>query len=252
MKLLIAIVSCHSRPGFSQLIRETWGPIVKGADLKFFMGCGPNQPLEDEVVLNCDDSYSGLPDKVRAIVRWSLEHGYDYILKCDDDVVIVPDAMLSSDFHKYDFVGCADPAVKTGEILTPWGFCYWLSHRAMELVANAPLPGELGSTHAYVHNNDEAWVSTVLYVNKIFLHGDERYYLHRGKLEIPKVETDGRRSLRPNRLHKSYTEKPIPVGTFAFCVHLNWKGWHATPEEELHDEFRKIFVREVNKPIVSA
>lgn len=245
MKLLIAVISCHARPDFSDLIRKTWAPLVKGADLKFFIGRGPHEPLEDEVVLDCDDGYMGLPDKVRAIMRWSLEHGYDYTLKCDDDVVIIPDAMLTSDFTMHDFTGCADPAVKDGEILTPWGFCYWLSRRAMELVASSALPGEPGSTHSYVHNNDEAWVSTVLYVNHILLHGDERYYLHRGSLPVVNpVTVPGRRSLRPNRLNKSYTEKPLPNGAFAFCVYLNWKGWHATPDEELHEEFRNIFIRE--------
>lgn len=247
MKSLIAVISCHARQGYSDVVRETWAPLVVGADLKFFMGRGPREPLADEVILDCDDAYMGLPDKVRAIMRWALEHGYDYVLKCDDDVVVLPKALLASDYAQYDFIGCADPAVKQGEISTPWGFCYWLSARAMKLVAEAPLPGEPGSTHTYVHNNDEAWVSTILVVNNIILHGDNRYFLHRGALPVAQVAVvPGRRSLRPNRFHPGYIEAKPPIGAFAFCVYLNWEGWHATSEEKLHEEFRKIFVRETN------
>lgn len=247
MRILIAIVSCHARLGYSNLVRETWAPLVSGADLKFFMGRGPRDPLPDEVILDCDDSYMGLPDKVRAIVRWALKQGYDYVLKCDDDVVVMPKALLASDYAQHDFVGCADPAVRQGEISTPWGFCYWLSERAMKLVAEAPLPGEPGSTHTYVHNNDEAWVSTIMHVNNIILHGDDRYFLHRGALPVAKVVVaPGRRSLRPNRFHPGYIEAQPPKGSFAFCVYINWDGWHETPEEDLHKEFRKIFVRETN------
>ena len=40
----------------------------------------------------------------------------------------------------------------------------------MELILVAPFTGQpAGSIHANVHNNDEAWVSTILYINNIFL-----------------------------------------------------------------------------------
>jgi Galactosyltransferase len=249
MKALIAVMSCHSRPSFRQTIRDTWAPLVpKNSQMLFFLGRGVTASQPDEIVLDCEDGYYDIPDKVRSMVRWALDRGYDYILKCDDDVVLFPVQVLQSDFCKYDFTGCQDPAVKTGEINTPWGFCYWLSSRAMKLVASAPLPGEPKSTHTYKHNNDEAWVSTILYLNNIYLHADDRYFLHRGKLPVePAAVPKGRRSLRPNRLNLGVTEAQPVHDAFAFCIYLNWKGWHATPDEELHDEFRKVFFREVVK-----
>lgn len=240
-------MSCHSRSGFRDTIRETWAPLVpKDTDMRFFLGRGECSVKKDEVVLNCGDEYMEIPDKVRAMVRWALDHGYDYMLKCDDDVVLIPTKLMASEFAPHDFTGCQDPRCVPGEIRTPWGFCYWLSRKAMTLVATAPLPGELGSTHAYKHNNDEAWVSTVMYINNIQLHSDNRYFLHRGSppYKAPEVPTS-RRSLRPNRLKQAYVEQVPAPGSFAFCIHLEWYGWHATPEQELHEEFRKIFVREV-------
>jgi Galactosyltransferase len=248
MRALIAVMSCHSRSKFRELIRSTWAKLVpQGTDMKFFLGRGETKAEEDEVVLDCEDGYYDIPDKVRSIVRWALKHGYDYMLKCDDDVVLIPEKLMASDFCNYEFVGGRDPRVVPGEINTPWGFCYWLSQTTMKLVENAPLPGEIGSTHSYKHNNDEAWISTILYIQKIFLHTDERYYLHRGSPPYLAPEPkSGRRTLRANRLKQSYVEQPYPVGTFAFCIHLEWYGWHETPEEELHAEFRKVFIRETN------
>lgn len=238
MRYLLAVVSCHSREEFSNAIRSTWLPQVEdGLDVVFFRGRGAiREPLKDEVFLDCRDDYEGLPNKVQEIVRWAYLHGYDYVLKCDDDVVIKPRELMSSGFSQVDFVGCQEPACKPGEIRTPYGFCYWLSRRCMELVLAAPLPGQPGSTHSHVHNNDEAWVSTVLHVQGIFLHHDPRYFLHRGKRELQK------RTLRSPKRPESQADAPVP-GSFAFCVYLNWSGFHMTPKEQLLAEFHWLFER---------
>jgi hypothetical protein len=207
------------------------------ASVKFFRGRGAlREPLDDEVFLDCDDSYAGLPNKVQEIVRWAYSNGFDYVLKCDDDVVLRPSAMLSSDFSHYDFTGCQEPSCKPGEIRTPWGFCYWLSRKAMKLVIDSPLPGKMGSIHSHEHNNDEAWVSTVLHYKGIFLHSDVRYYLHTGKPE-PRPELQCKRPLR-----RPKPPEKVPVdGAFAFCVYLNWDGFHMTPTEVIVREFYKLF-----------
>lgn len=209
----------------------------KEADVRFFLGRGAQrEPREDEVFLNCDDSYEGLPNKVQEIARWAYDHGYDYVLKCDDDVVIVPALLLKSNFDLYDFTGAPDPACRPGEIRTPWGFCYWMSRKVMKLVIDTPLPGQPGSTHSYVHNNDEAWVSTILHNNGIKLHEDNRYFLHRG--ERPTVAQRAGRALRRFNI----PPPPQPVhGAFAFCVYMNWEGWHTTPVAVQLTEFRKLF-----------
>jgi len=246
-RLLIAVMSCNSRASFRAVIRDTWAPTVPTqADMRFFVGRGETQ-YADEVALDCEDGYMDIPEKVQAMVRWALANGYQYMLKCDDDVVLVPSKVVASGFEPYEFTGCQDPRCVPGEIRTPWGFCYILSKRAMELVAAAPIPGQPGSTHSYKHNNDEAWVSTVMHINNIFLHSDVRYFLHRGSPPFKHIEvTSGKRTLRANRLKQPYVEQVPPPGSFAFCIHLEWYGWHATPEEELHEEFRRIFVREQN------
>ena len=238
MKCLLAVVNCHSREEFSSAVRSTWLPLVpEGLDVRFFRGRGAmREPLADEIFLDCDDSYEGLPNKVQEIVRWAHTHGYDFVLKCDDDVVIKPKELLASGFERSDFTGCQEAACKSGEIRTPYGFCYWLSRRAMELILATPLPGQPGSTHAHKHNNDEAWVSTILYKNNIFLQHDARYFLHRGVR--PVVKRPLRCPQRPIPM-----EKPCADGAFAFCVYLNWTGFHQTPKEEILYEFKLLFER---------
>jgi hypothetical protein len=197
------------------------------ADVRFFLGRGAEREAKrDEIFLDCDDSYEGLPNKVQEMVKWAYAQSYDYFLKCDDDVVLKPKDMLRlGGIESSDFVGAKDPACKVGEIRTPWGFCYWLSRKSMKIVMDTPLPQ---------HNNDEAWVSTALFKKGIFLREDQRYYLHRGK--------------RPENPHKmGRFNRAIPVelppceGAFAFCIYMNWEGWHSTPVPVQIKEFRKIF-----------
>ena len=212
----------------------------EGTDLKFFRGRGASrEPGHNEIFLDCRDDYEGLPNKVQEIVRWSYDNGYDFVLKCDDDVVLLPKLLLTSGFEKYDFSGGQEPACKPNEIQTPFGFCYWLSRKAMALVIAAPLPGQPGSTHTYFHSNDEAWVSTVLYKNSIFLHGDLRYFLHRGTALFRKPTPGHPRALRRD---KDRPPAPTPVsGTFAWCMYLNMAGWHQTPLGEILEEFHRVW-----------
>lgn len=236
MKFLIAIVSAHTREEHAEAVRSTWVPKVVGADVKFFRGRGAlREPKDDEVFLDCDDSYQGLPNKVQEIIRWALARGYDFVLKIDDDVVVSPFKMLASGFWQHDFVGCKDVmGVKPGEINTPWGFCYWLSRKAMELVAVAPIPGLPGSTHSYHHNNDEAWISTVLFVNGIHLHSDNRYFLYRGKRPVAEVVRSLRAPKRPD------PQELLPSDDcFAICLYID-HGFHDMPAEKIVAEYYRM------------
>jgi hypothetical protein len=106
MKTLLAIISCHARPQYRDAQRSTWITMVpKEADYRFFMGPSTSVPKEDEVLLDCDDSYQGLPSKVQAVVLWALDQGYDYVVKVDDDVVLWPTRFMNSGYHNYDFTG---------------------------------------------------------------------------------------------------------------------------------------------------
>lgn len=245
MKALLALVSCHSREDFSDAIRNTWLPLApRELDVKFFRGRGAKRPpKEDEVFLDCGDAYLDLPEKVKAIVTWAYDNGYDYVAKVDDDVVVKPKEWYEG-FSRADFSGWRDPGCKPGEIGTPWGFFYVMSRKSMELIKKAPLPGREGSTHNYVHGNDEAWISTILHCNSVFLHSDNRYFLYLG--ERPK-ETNPRPLRAPKRL-----KPPIPKPTenwFATCVYLNWTGWHNTGPEAILREFHRIFREGHGQPL---
>lgn len=235
MKVLLALVSCHSREEFSNAIRDTWLTLKPTQlDVKFFRGRGATRPpKDDEVFLDCGDAYLDLPEKVKAIVTWAYDNGYDYVAKVDDDVVVKPREWYQG-FHRSDFSGWQDPGCKAGEIRTPWGFFYVLSRKSMELVKSAPLPGREGSVNSHVHGNDEAWISTVLHCSNIFLQSDNRYFLYLGEKPQPK------RALRAPQRPRTPLKVP-DSNWFATCIYLNWSGWHNTGPEAILSEFYRIF-----------
>jgi hypothetical protein len=232
MKTLIAVISCRARPLHREAIRDTWFTLVPKdkADVKFFVGRG--EPLgPDTVVLDCDDSYQGLPDKVRSIAKWARDNHYSHMLKCDDDVVLDPEHLLSSGYENYDFVGHRNSSHENP--IPPYGFCYWLSSRSINIVADADLPRD---------NFDEGWVRTQLYKEGITLHHDSRYFLHFGRKEdfVPKR--------RPPR---APVRSEVPVitpaeGTFAWCLYIPWLGYKNLPVEREIQEFKKVFETNVS------
>ena len=169
-KVLIAVVNARHRMEWASAIRTTWASLVPPdrADVKFFVGRGEISAIADTVELECGDLYKDLPEKVKSIIHWSLKHDYDYMLKVDDDVVINPLALMSSGFDTADFTGHESSPNNQ----TPYGFCYWLSRKAMEIMKEQPLPP---------NNNDEAWVANTLLKNGIALCHDGRYRLHYGR-----------------------------------------------------------------------
>ena len=232
MKPLIAVVTCHAHALHQQCIRETWLPMVQEADVKFFFGPSERTPKEDEVFLDCDDSYEGLPSKVQSIARWALDHGYENAAKLDDDVVIYPKQFLSTGFQQYDFVGRRNDL---REYPVPFGFSYWMSRRSMQLVVDATLPAD---------NNDEAWVTSTLSKAGIILHHEPRYVMYTGQrsefvLNKPKALRAPPRTVLPN---------PIPdlSTAVAYCIYLNWNGHRCTPDERIVSEMRKVFKEHVN------
>jgi hypothetical protein len=122
-----------------QTIRETWARDVPPPemDLRFFYGA-PDPfayPVNgiDEVLLNVEDDYAHLPDKVFAICRWAVENDYDWCHKNDDDSYVWGKRLLAEIQHKqWDFGGYS---AHIGSISGGPG--YWLSRRAMEIVAGS-------------------------------------------------------------------------------------------------------------------
>jgi hypothetical protein len=219
MKTLIAIVTCHTRQDWADMVRKTWVRLVPNTvDVRFFVGRSTKHlSSPDTINLDCSDAYDGLPNKVQEIIRWALANDYDFMLKCDDDVVIHPEHLLASDYSQFDFTGhqCAE------DNQVPWGFNYWLSKKAMQIMSEQVLPQG---------NNDEAWVSHTLNRHGLLLHHEERFCLHYGR------NLGMQHSRRPLR---KPLEKP-DSDYFSWCMHN-----HDVDKCVIFDEFRRIFEKEV-------
>ena len=175
------------------------------ADVFFFVGNGaPMEDLSDVVTLDCSDAYADLPAKVRSIVRWAQKNGYEFVLKCDDDVVLRPTAFLDSGYEKYEFSGGANrPAMP---YTVTFGFCYVLGKRSIDIMSNSPLPGNSFA--------DELWVAQTLWRDQITLTNIGGYSLHTSPQQSGEVQ-------------------------IARCVHLDPPG--AYTQEQKLTEFEKIF-----------
>ena len=153
---------CHDQQARVNTIRETWiKDIPADVDYKFFYGNRLRQdkerrvqrkvelrePSSDEIFLDCGDQYTANPDKMKAICAWALAHGYDYILRCDDDTFIYPDRLLATNWAQFDYVGAG---FRT-DMFHPGG-CMFLSRRAMEFIAQ-------GSPTGYA---DDLWIGQLL------------------------------------------------------------------------------------------
>ena len=231
---LIAIVNCRSRQStWANVIRESWLPSVPKdkADAFFFVGRGEGEKLPDDTIeLDCDDSYQGLPDKIRAIMRWSHARDYGHTLKCDDDTILDVPRLLASGYDQYDYTGKANrPVTKDTPFVVPMGFNYWVSKRCAEALLDAPLPEN--------SNDDEKWVAGNLYHRLgVTLHDDQRYRLHYG-VSIS----------RPIRMHRpiQQTFNHVFPGEFSWCVFLEGNSGNRIPIEHKLAEFRRVFYSEV-------
>jgi len=237
VKTLIGVINCHTRPDFQKAIRDTWLPLVPPeVDVKFFLGRGATrEPKTDEVFLDCGDTYLDLPEKVQCMLKWAYAHGAEYTMKLDDDCILDAQAWYQG-FQRSDFSGWQDPGCRPNEIKTPWGFAYVLSRKAMKLVKDHPLPGKPGSISTHAHGNDEAFFSTILHYNNIFLNNDPRYYLYQGQKPKPV-----HRPLRAPKREAPTLDMTRYYTAYAWAIYLNWEGWHNTSPEVILQEFRKVF-----------
>lgn len=169
MKTLFAVISYQgdAKNGNHDLIRETWGKDVVGADLRFFIGRRSSSfvPQNDEVLVDfqrgrscghewwdpkencCIDFWQY---EMREILKWSVEQGYDFTYLCQTDTFLIPAKLMASGFEKYDYCGHFIPeALPIGEVSTydvynhrlyPWveeGAGIMLSLKAVKIVLDA-------------------------------------------------------------------------------------------------------------------
>lgn len=145
IRALIAVESCQAHRNRHQPIRDTWFKDVCVTDKRFFMG--PKLDVEyeaahevgDEVILPINDSYEALPQKTQAICRWAIDRGFDFVFKSDTDTVFNPWTWWATDFQYHDYLGGENEDDSPyGRIqFASGGAGYWLSKRAMTIVANA-------------------------------------------------------------------------------------------------------------------
>jgi hypothetical protein len=154
-KILVAVKSCnaHLELGYHNVIRETWHKDFPAGTVKFFVGGGVGKNESDEVRLDCDDTYNGLPFKTKAICMWAMGKAIDYLFLCDTDSFLIPSKLLTCGFEGYDYAGKIDrPFGQTFPYITvsregatqlhpktyAWasgGFGYFLSRKAFSTVA---------------------------------------------------------------------------------------------------------------------
>lgn len=164
MKILVAVKTCHrldyfvddctqdyvELKGWRHPIqqervdaqRETWlSALPEGVDYKFFYGSilrnkkqnqrTPDkyelrQPEADEVFLPCGDNYTSNTAKVKAIFKWALDAGYDYVCLVDDDTFVFPEKLFATDFAKYSYSGAPTETFHPGS-------CVFVDRKAMEI-----------------------------------------------------------------------------------------------------------------------
>ena len=178
LKILIGVNSCWKDLESNQAIRDTWAQYVPPEwDLRFFLGSrnftdeeqaqlftpemigspgtlGNLAPItakkavigsaedlkDDEILIDCPDSYLGLPWKTNESLKWALERGYDGVIRAFTDTYMFPDRFVQADFRKYDAIGwsfgCGPcPAHPHSMHSCPLGgAAYWLSAKAAKAV----------------------------------------------------------------------------------------------------------------------
>src|SRR6266704_2712838 len=174
MKKLIAIVTCHA-PQYKERAnaqRATWAKHATqcGFDLRFFLGQAPagQRPGADEVFLNVDDGYHGMPAKVKAVCKWALENGYDYLFKTDDDCYVNMLVLRATKHEGKDYVGRFRGPSGGYPADYASGYAYWLSRKAMAAVSAASLTEDWA---------EDRWVANSLAQVGIAGHDDPHAYL---------------------------------------------------------------------------
>ena len=99
MKILVAVVTCQANKERADIQRRTWAKdaALYGIDVLFFVGGSQwygakphEQQIGDTVYLPVLDDYEHLRHKTQAAFAWAVAVGYDWILKTDDDALVVP------------------------------------------------------------------------------------------------------------------------------------------------------------------
>lgn len=135
---------------------------------------------DDELGLVEIDQHKNAVDPIRTLrtqgmVRWALEQGYDYLFRCDTDAYVWVNRLMACGYEQHDYMGWCigyprhlelDWAMNTAH----GGVGFFLSKRAMEIVANAPVE-KYGDGKYW----GDLWAGHQLWKHKIYCHQDTRF-----------------------------------------------------------------------------
>lgn len=210
MKILFSILSCPSMRQFEVAQEETWlRDLPSGVDYHFFVG---QLPGPKGIPLNVGDNFDDVTEKSVVMHRWALGHDYDFVFKADLDTFVRPVELLQSGFEQFNYTGGQNTQ---GVAFASGGSGYWLSKRALQIVADAKIsPGPAEDLH----------VATVLYAQGITLHADPRYQFIPGDIMNDRTLTLHLSSVKgwsakatPSDMYQAYAEsksgayRPLPV-----------------------------------------
>jgi len=124
MKTLIAIISCDKHAERVDAQEATWIPRMRAAgyDVEIFNGGQLGVP----------DDYVSLPFKTKRVCAWALEHGYQRLLKLDDDAYIRIEKFSAAE---HEYAGIRMPAHDGWPRDYASGGAYWLGEPAMRIVS---------------------------------------------------------------------------------------------------------------------
>lgn len=185
MRVLVAVYS-HSGDavnGNHQKIRDTWGQhlapqdLMSTWDLRFMIGhrdaIGWKINPWDEVLLSelanrsCGGDWLAwnlyYQELTIEMLRWSLEHEYDFTFLCCNDTFLIPSKLKATDFASYDYSGIFYPPnrVPLGETFDePFykrpayaaadaGTGWFMSQKAARLVVNSKQSDYFGTSDQY-------------------------------------------------------------------------------------------------------
>jgi len=182
MKILIAVMTCARDRWRIPAHREML--CGHGADVRFFLGCGNENPEPDEMLVDTEDDWEHLPFKVRFALKWALDNSYDYIFKCDSDTWVNVKALMESGFEGHNYVGLmGDEGESEGLAHCPsGGVGWWLSAKAARaFLRHWP---EFSSANGGPYHVYEDWALAIVmhdYVDKtgdrsLIPHHDIRYW----------------------------------------------------------------------------
>ena len=170
-KTLIAVLSCERDRALNQALRETCYRYTSYH--RFFVGYAAT--LGDEVSLDCLDDYGSLAAKCQAMARWALAEGYDVVFKTDADTYVdvarLMRALQEPPVAAADYCGF----YKGGPGDYAKGLGYWMSRKALEIVADLPLlySDDVRNPGPYVA--EDRWVGHWLMQRGLTCILDERY-----------------------------------------------------------------------------